>query len=68
MAQNQTKPKTVRITKAKKLELQQQAEAEAENREKQKIKNQRMLWDLVAILLIVVGAILVLAVLGISHG
>lgn len=68
MAQNQTKPKTERITKAKKLELQQQAEAEAEKREKQKQKNQRMLWDLVALLLIVVGAILILAVLGVTHG
>ena len=68
MAQNQTKPKTERLTKAKKLELQQQEEAEAENREKQQQKRRRLLWDLAALLLIVLGAILFLAVLGVTHG
>ena len=68
MAQSQKKVKTEKISKAKLLELQKQAEIDAENREKQEQKNRRMLWDLAALLLIVVGAILILAGFGITHG
>lgn len=59
---------TTRITKAKALELQKAQEAENQRKLEQQKKLMRLSWDISALMLLVIGAILLLAVLGITHG
>ncbi len=59
---------TTRITKAKALELQKAQEAENQRKLEQQKKMMRLAWDISALVLLVTGAILLLAVLGITHG
>ncbi len=64
----QTKTNTAKISKAKALELQKAQEAEAQRKLEQQQKTQRVLWDLTALFLLVVGTVLFLALLGVTHG
>lgn len=59
---------TTRITKAKALELQKAQEAENQRKLEQQKKMMRLAWDISALVLLVTGAILLLAVFGITHG
>lgn len=65
MAQSKT---TGKISKAKALELQKVQEADEQRKLEQQKKTRRVIWDLTALFLLVVGAILLLALLGITHG
>ncbi|NLC30307.1 MAG: DUF4337 domain-containing protein, partial [Chloroflexi bacterium] len=64
----QSKTNSGRISKAKALELEKAQEAEAQRQLEQQKKTRRLLWDLTGLFLLVVGAILLLAVLGVTHG
>jgi S-DNA-T family DNA segregation ATPase FtsK/SpoIIIE len=65
VAQSKT---TGKISKAKALELQKVQEADEQRKLEQQKKTRRVIWDLTALFLLVVGAILLLALLGITHG
>jgi S-DNA-T family DNA segregation ATPase FtsK/SpoIIIE len=62
------KTNTRKISKAKALELQKAQEAEVQHKLEQQKKTRRVIWDLTALSLLVVSAILVLALLGVTHG
>lgn len=64
----QTKTNTGKISKAKALELQKNQEAEAQRKLDQQQKTRRVVWDLTALFLLVVSAVLLLALLGVTHG
>lgn len=64
----QTKTNTGKISKAKALELQKAQEADQQRKLEQQKKTRRVIWDLTALLLLVVSAILLLALLGVTHG
>ena len=64
----QSKTNAGKISKAKALELQEIQDAENLRKHEQQAKTRRILWDMVGLSLLVVGAILLLAVLGITHG
>jgi len=65
VAQSKT---TGKISKAKALELQKLQEEEEQRKLEQQKKTRRVIWDLTALFLVVVGAILLLALLGVTHG
>lgn len=64
----QTKTNAGKISKAKALELQKAQEADELRKLEQQQKTRRVIWDLTALFLLVVSAILLLALLGITHG
>lgn len=64
----QSKTNSGRISKAKALELEKTQEAEAQRQLDRQKKIRRLLWDLAGLFLLVVGAILLLAALGVTHG
>ena len=64
----ETKTNTGKISKAKALELQKAQEAEAQRKLEKQKKTRRVIWDLTALFLLVVSAILLLALLGVTHG
>jgi len=64
----ETKTNTGKISKAKALELQKAHEAEAQRKLEQQKKTRRVIWDLTALFLLVVSAVLLLALLGVTHG
>lgn len=66
MAQNKTD--TRKISKAKALELQKAQEADELRKLELQKKTRRVIWDLSALFLLVVSAILFLALLGVTHG
>ncbi len=64
----ETKQGNVKLSKAKALELQKTQEAEEAKKKIQKEKIIRFAWDLTGLFMLVVGAILLLATFGITHG
>ncbi len=64
----QTRQNKTRITKAKALELQQAQEEENQRKLERQQKTMRLIWDISGLALLVIGAILLLAVLGITRG
>ena len=64
----ETKTSTAKISKAKALELQKAQEVEAQRKLEKQKKTQRVIWDLTALFLLVVSAVLLLALLGVTHG
>ena len=64
----ETKTSTAKISKAKALELQKAQEVEAQRKLEKQKKTQRVFWDLTALFLLVVSAVLLLALLGVTHG
>ena len=64
----ETKTNTGKISKAKALELQKARENEAQRKQEAQKKTRRVIWDLSALFLLVASAILLLALLGVTHG
>lgn len=64
----ETKQNTGKLTKAKALELQKAQEAEEAKRKTQKEKAIRFAWDLAGLFMLMVGAVLLLALFGITQG
>jgi len=64
----QSKTNTGKVSKTKALELQKIQDTENLRKLEQQAKTRRILWDMVGLSLLVVGAILLLAVLGITRG
>lgn len=64
----ESKQSTGRISKAKAKELELAQELEAQQKEEKQKKLIRLGWDLAALALLVIGAILLLALLGVTHG
>ncbi len=64
----QSKTNTGKVSKTKALELQKIQDTENLRKLEQQAKTSRILWDLIGLSLLVVGAILLLAVLGITRG
>lgn len=64
-----TKPKEKKLTRAdQRLEAEAQAQAERAARQAQQAKVSRFTWDMVGLSLLVLGMLLLLGVLGITHG
>lgn len=64
----ESKQSTGRISKAKAKELELAQELEAQQKEEKQKKLIRLGWDLAALALLVIGAVLLLALLGVTHG
>jgi len=64
----ESKPSTGRISKAKAKEIELAQEVEAQKKQARQKKLIRLAWDLAALALVVIGAILLLALFGITHG
>ena len=64
----QSKTNTGKVSKTKALELQKIQDTENLRKLEQQAKTRRIFWDMVGLSLLVVGAILLLAVLGITRG